>query len=476
MNKLLVDTQTYCTISSKLSALSSKLESLSAQLSSIDLSQEAGSTVQLTLSSIRFSLIGTSLADEIAGLAIKRVARAAKSTASEAAALRLRILSAVDMLESSEQELVAQISDLCTDASEWEKRQGGAGAASTLSATSSWSQDDLAEAIKWFNAVENPDDIPCIQSAESIRDDKTYQFLEGAYSAITGDWSNMAQSDATREQYLFNALLQSCADPDFTPWSAEAALHSDDDELTDIIWNYFLGEDFESFGTNPGADPTTVGMKEALNCINKLRLINSMDKSVALSMAEAYMRSGDESMQNAGQYLYKYLTSDIATQAAMLIEDKLISYANDKVQSNVYEMVTEAIPVEITATISATKEGLDFSMNTSDNASLTNNFIYAAEAARTMYDTFQSDYAAYQANPTDANLERAMSSYSAYQLTLSNVHTANADYLSNTEDSLAGKLLPSKSAQTAIEVSKNLASSHYWSAQTMNDLCAARTT
>lgn len=414
MNKLLVDTQTYCTISSKLSALSSKLESLSAQLSSIDLSQEAGSTVQLTLSSIRFSLIGTSLADEIAELAIKRVARAAKSTASEAAALRLRILSAVDMLESSEQELVAQISDLCTDTSEWEKRQGAAGA---VSATSSWSQSDLDEAIKWFNAVENPSDIPCIRSAESIRDDKTYQFLEGAYSAITGDWSNMAQSDATRKQYLIQSMLSSCTDDNST-----------------------------------------------------------LDESAALSMAQAYMRSGDESMQHAGQYVYKYLTSDAATQAIMSAEDKLISYANGKVQSTVYEMVTEAIPGPISTSISETKKALDFSMNTSDNANLTNNFIYAAEAARTMYDTFQSDYAAYQANPTDANLERAMSSYSAYQLTLSNVHTANADYLSNTENSLAGKLFPSKSAQTAIEVSKNLASSHYWNAQTMNDLCAARTT
>lgn len=161
MNKLLVDTQTYCTISSKLSALSSKLESLSAQLSSIDLSQEAGSTVQLTLSSIRFSLIGTSLADEIAGLAIKRVARAAKSTASEAAALRLRILSAVDMLESSEQELVAQISDLCTDASEWAQRQEGAGISklSTTDLADNASDGKLQTFIDEFTANYGWDEI-----------------------------------------------------------------------------------------------------------------------------------------------------------------------------------------------------------------------------------------------------------------------------------------------------------------------------
>lgn len=412
MNKLLVDIQTYCTISSKLSALSSKLESLSAQLSGIELSQEAGSNLQLALSSIRFSLIGTSLADEIAELAIKRVARVTKSTAAEAADLRLRILSAVDMLESGEQELVARINDLCTDASEWEQRQGAA------SAVSAWQQElDINHITKAFDLVSPPDGQPSITTAEKLRDNGVYQFWEGAYSAVTGDWSNMVQSDATREQYLIQSVLSSCTDAN-----------------------------------------------------------SALDESAALSMAQAYMHSGDESMQNAGQYLYKYLNSDAATQAIMRAEDKLISYANGKVQSTVYEMVTEAIPGPISTSISETKKALDFSMNTSNNASLTNNLIYSAEAARTMYDAFQSDYAAYKADPSDANLERAMASYSAYNRAISNSYEAYADYTANTTDSFVGKIFSSEAAQRVDEEARFISSSHQNMARDMDAERSTRTT
>lgn len=473
MNKLLVDTQTYCTISSKLSALSSKLESLSAQLSSIDLSQEAGSTVQLTLSSIRFSLIGTSLADEIAELAIKRVARAASSTASEAAALRLRILSAVDMLESSEQELVAQISDLCTDASEWAQRQEGAGAAS------SWQSElDINVITKAFDLVRSPDGQPSITTAEKLRDDGRYQVLEGIYSAVTGDWSNMVQSDTTREQYLFDSLLQSCADPDFNSWSTEEATRYINDirslggdALAEKIWKHFTGKDLNSFDTGLRLDLAADGVNEAVNCINQLRLLNSLDKSAALSMAQAYINSGNESMQEVGKTMTLLLNSDAATQFEYIWRSSTQSFCTGAVETasmSVIKLGLETCVKPVSVAHTLTTAGNDLFMNTSNNASLTNNLIYSAEAARTMYDAFQSDYAAYKADPSDANLERTMASYSAYNRAMSNSYEAYADYTANTTDSLAGKIFSSDAAKNVDEQARFISSNHLTMASDMD--------
>lgn len=473
MNKLLVDTQTYCTISSKLSALSSKLESLSAQLSSIDLSQEAGSTVQLTLSSIRFSLIGTSLADEIAGLAIKRVARAARSTASEAAALRMRILSAVDMLESSEQELVAQISDLCTDASEWAQRQEGAGAAS------SWQSElDIGVITKAFDLVRSPDGQPSITVAEQIKNDRTYQNWEGLYAILSANFSDAAQNDLTREQYLTRSLLESCSDPDFVPWTAEdfvRQLKNVNSLSSDLIFNesvlkYIEKKTSLNLNSNQisfGIDITSDAFNAVVDTINELRLLQSLDKTAALSMAQAYINSDNENMQHIGRYVTNLINSPLPQQLACVTGENVLSFGIDAAETTAGVAVNAAIAT-LSSPAALILPGMDLVGNTSNIAGLTNNLIYSAEAARTMYDAFQSDYAAYKADPSDANLERTMASYSAYNRAMSNSYEAYADYTANTTDSLAGKIFSSAAAKNVDEQARFISSNHLTMASDMD--------
>lgn len=111
---------------------------------------------------------------------------------------------------------------------------------------------------------------------------------------------------------------------------------------------------------------------------------------------------------------------------------------------------------------------MDLVGNTSNIAGLTNNLIYSAEAARTMYDAFQSDYAAYKADPSDANLERTMASYSAYNRAMSNSYEAYADYTANTTDSLAGKIFSSAAAKNVDEQARFISSNHLTMASDMD--------
>lgn len=481
MNKLLVDIQTYCTISSKLSALSSKLESLSAQLSGIELSQEAGSTLQLALSSIRFSLIGTSLADEIAELAIKRVARVTKSTAAEAADLRLRILSAVDMLESGEQELVARINDLCTDASEWEQRQGAA------SAVSAWQQElDINHITKAFDLVKPPDGQSPIIVAEQIKNDRIYQNLEGLYAILSANFSDAAQNGLTREQYLTRSLLESCSDPDFVPWTAEdlvRQLKNGNSLFSDLIFNESVLEYIEkktSLNLNSdqisfGIDITSDAFNAVVNTINELRLLQSLDKTAALSMAQAYINSDNENMQHIGRYVTNLVNSPLPQQLACVTGENVLSFGIDAAETTAGVAVNAAIAT-LSSPAAFILPGMDLVGNISNNAGLTNDLIYSAEAARTMYDGFQDAYAAYQADPSDANLERAMASYSAYNRAISNSYEAYADYTANTTDSFVGKFTTSEAAQNVDEQARSVSSIRRDLARDMDAERSTRTT
>lgn len=119
---------------------------------------------------------------------------------------------------------------------------------------------------------------------------------------------------------------------------------------------------------------------------------------------------------------------------------------------------------------------MDLVGNISNNAGLTNDLIYSAEAARTMYDGFQDAYAAYQADPSDANLERAMASYSAYNRAISNSYEAYADYTANTTDSFVGKFTTSEAAQNVDEQARSVSSIRRDLARDMDAERSTRTT
>ena len=102
-------------------------------------------------------------------------------------------------------------------------------------------------------------------------------------------------------------------------------------------------------------------------------------------------------------------------------------------------------PIVITAQITAASMDLAFSVN--DIPGLQNDLGFSTTAARSTYEVLQNDLRAYEANPTNENLQNCISSYNQYQQQVATAEEAAAALFKNMDDSFLGTLNSEQRAQ-----------------------------
>jgi len=314
-----------------------------------------------------------------------------------------------------------------------------------------------------------PKELASYTTARKLQDDGFYQFAEGAYSFLTGDYQNMAQTDAGKSAYLFDNLLSGCLANDVELVTA--------DTLLDVLQGVGIGFDITSIvaelmkAQKVGDAMGIAGYVNSLSAdaidnlvseINQVIILQNLDQDAARGMANAYLESDDPVMRDVGKSMNKLLDMGPVGQFAYIDARTAGAMGVDIVEDTVFAGLNYAlgkIPGVgiITAPGSITSAGMDFAVNAGDYAGLTNNLIYAADAVDATYNSFQADYKAYQENPTDANLTKAVESYKAYQRSAANSMEAFGEYSKAATDSAIGKRTSSEKAKNVDEQAEFIA-------------------
>lgn len=183
---------------------------------------------------------------------------------------------------------------------------------------------------------------------------------------------------------------------------------------------------------------------------NQLQIVNSLDSNKLLDMARIYKSSGDSAMQNVGETFEALAKADEAQRILMIASGDLVDMGLDYVcDTALKQAVGSTNPYVEVAQLTATTA--DIFMGVNDAPQLTNELVFASDAAEATYQVLQADIAAYEANPTDANLQAAVASYSAYCKAAASVSEACGAFYQNKADHWISNLVMSDEARGAID-------------------------
>lgn len=463
MDKIKLEQQTLESLQGALNRMGNGLDDAASKLKKIDISKPAGGDIFARLSAFRFSLLDLTLADEAVELVLKAIGVIAGMAANKTRDIGQRVQNVMTLMEGTEGEVAALIGDAVCDPEGWHRRE-----AERAAAKAAERQAAIDRIVNQMKTASPPEKHFAITAADKLASDGFYQFAEGFYSLVTGDWENIGKSDATRTEFLMVSLLQSCAVDGFEPFdvgdlmgnTADVLGCLEEEQLAPLL-KLFNIEGLPSEAVGPIASLSAVAAEDFVDYINQMRLINSLDESAVLSMADSYINSDNPCMQEVGHVVKELMEASPFERAQMITKTSSEEAEGDLGRTSTYEVVmtvlgvTAAAPIEKAIGISGAFNNI--TMNTGNNAELTNNMIYASEASRATYSTFQADLAAYEANPTDANLDKAMTSYQNYYRTMSISYDAYGAYVSNSEDSLAGQFFWDESAKNADNVADHAA-------------------
>ena len=181
---------------------------------------------------------------------------------------------------------------------------------------------------------------------------------------------------------------------------------------------------------------------------NQLSIIEALDKDQIISNARVYIESGDPDMQRVGRTLEKLANAGFEERVAMIATGELADAGFDLAYDKAYDAAVNAAkgnPIVITAQITAASMDLAFSVN--DIPGLQNDLGFSTTAARSTYEVLQNDLRAYEANPTNENLQNCISSYNQYQQQVATAEEAAAALFKNMDDSFLGTLNSEQRAQ-----------------------------
>lgn len=456
-DKIRVNTDTLSTLSKSLNQLSRKLADASDDLSNLHMNLTT-SMHKIRSSSCRLS--GWANVTSIGTGTTSSVTRHYRTTL-DAYAQKVASLSKVlERVSSMYQELEDQLSQVTE----------GEMAESDVKMPGTFTQEELeirAEQLRLMlynlDHAYAPTELPSYTTARKLQNDGGYQFAEGLYSFLTGDYQNMAQTDAGKSAYLFDNILSGCLANDVELVTA--------DTLLDILLGTNMVIDAtgivaEIIDANKLGDITALaGYIDSLASdvvdnlvaeINQVIILQNLDQDAARGMANAYLNSDDPVMRDVGKSMNGLLNMNPAQQFLYIDARTFGSFSADVVEDTVYAGLNYAlgqIPGVgiITGVASITSAGMDFTVNAGDYAGLTNNLIYAADAMDATYKSFQDDYNAYKNDPTDANLAKVVESYKAYQRSAANSMEAFGEYTRTSTDSVIGKHTSSDKAKNVDE-------------------------
>lgn len=494
-------TDTFEALVDDLRRVSQRLSDVSAAFSGIDISREAGAELQCQASYRLHTAQGSVSPGTLKTLQRRMSADLSSlSTVSQQFARVMRNVS--ELVEEQERRLVARINGLPADETLLEKQSGNAPMTEEELARF-FSDINLDTLLNLLRDCPSPDTLLGVLK---MRDTSFFDKLfNGIWAGLNLDFRQIIQDPSYKYHYLFSKALNSGKDKEISivPDSVRDMLNAVDltkglqfedmvnmskykdmldpqvfGDLYDMMKdNKISHKDFTSQLLNLGipADQingiwdemdTYLGMDKVAKAMegldiaartgeavvdiyNQLQVVNAMDSSELMSMARVYSETGDAQMQWVGQKLSALAQADQAGRVAMIAGGELADLGLDLVSKGLGKAVENSLgnANPYTATIKLTTGVLDSVTGVNDVPRLTNEVLFAGDAAESIYNVFQKDLAAYNANPTDANLAAAVDSYNAYANAACTAQNACAQLYKNATDSTIGGIFVSQEAK-----------------------------
>lgn len=286
--------------------------------------------------------------------------------------------------------------------------------------------------------------------AWNIFDDKN-----GFNKAMTFDsLMEMVSADGiTVDRQVFSELFEKYAKGEITPQMLNRDLRFSGvpvDSVNSVMDKFDKFKVLDTVSEMMGAvGDGYCAFNNAADVYNQLQIVNSLDPAQLLETARVYQQSGDAEMISVGNQLERLASADMGERITMIASGQLLDMGLDTLAdmggSAVKDVVGSANPY--LATVSLTTTALDALTGVNDVPKQTNELLFAGDAAETTYAVFQKDYAAYQANPSEGNLQSAMSSYKAYCRTAIDAQNACAKIYDSAMKTAAGSLFVSEEAR-----------------------------
>jgi len=508
-NQIKFSTDTFETLIADLCALSQRLSDASAALSGITISREAGAELQCQVSYRLHTAQGSVSSGTVKTLQRRMSADlSALSTVSSHFSGIMRSVS--DLVEEQERRLVAQINGLPIDETGLKKQDENAPMTAEELARF-YSELNLDTLVKLLQNCPSPD---ALLGVLKMRDTSFFDKLfNGIWAGLNLDFRQIIQDPTYKYQYLFSKALDSGVNKEIkiVPDSIKNGFNTVDmikglqfedmvnmSKYKDVLDPQVFGDlydmmkdnkisrtDFTAQMLNMGipADQingiwdemdTYLGMdavakamegldiaartgEAVVDIYNQLQIVNAMDSSELMSMARVYSKTGDAQMQLVAQKLSALAQADQAERVVMIASGELADLGLDLVSKGLGKAVENTLgnANPYTATIKLTTGVLDSVTGVNNVPRLTNEVLFAGDAAESVYNVFQKDLAAYNANPTDANLAAAVDSYNAYAKAACTVQNACAELYNNATDSAIGDIFVSQEAKGYAQMCEN---------------------
>ncbi|MBQ9008125.1 MAG: hypothetical protein IJ088_02175 [Clostridia bacterium] len=190
------------------------------------------------------------------------------------------------------------------------------------------------------------------------------------------------------------------------------------DQISDFQANLEIIGKLETISkVTKAIDTGKKAIKSGVEIYNELQILNSVDKNQMLETARVYLESSDSAMQATGEKLTKLANASEGERIAMIAGGELVDLGFDEAYSTLYKagvkQLGKANPIVLTAQI--TTDVTDMLTGVNDVPGLQNELAFSTAAAKSTYEVLQNDIATYEANPTEANLQKCVTSYTTYQ-------------------------------------------------------------
>lgn len=495
-NKILMDTEVLARTSTKLEELKAGLEQAARSLNGVTLDRASGGKLSMNRS-IQLSGSGKTVEGEDVESLVKACGIGLKVTGARAQTLAQHVKEAVDAFEQGETALVMLdmregVESVFSDAAKGKTDSSGsagveqgvvqlggdapvlAGKMPTIENKDEMLQSllksdedgmtdmqrELADAyIERMKHVVSPADLLSTKNYEKLN--AVEHVSSGIWALITGQYTHIWGSSYEKERYLFGKALDGLENQHIQMLSTDLL----PDEMEEMM--SMMQEDAESWGLDDEDVECLELISEVVECVeevtdvfNKLQIVQSLDQGEVLELARIYQQSDDETMNKVGQQLEKLANASTQERIAMIVGGEISGLVLDGVQGAISGAIDSAAEKTPFVAVTITRDLVDDFTGVGELPQLQNEVGFSTQAAQATYDVLQQDIAAYEANPTRENYDRAMRTYEQYHLEVANAEQAVADWIRHKDESTMGQLLDYESREVAIQQAEDNVSFH----------------
>lgn len=207
-----------------------------------------------------------------------------------------------------------------------------------------------------------------------------------------------------------------------------------------------------------------------VECLNEYMLLTSLDDAELESFARTYLATDDPTLQQVGHVLNDLAGRSDAEKMVYLASSELLQAGMAFATEQAFNTIKSGVPSPYGVVIDFTTAAIDTVTGVNDVPKLTNQLSYSVDTAQKFYDVLQKDIAAYEANPSDANLEKMAASYQQYCNTAAQAESACGNIYKTMSEAALGGLTVSDEARGYIQQAQSSAESFEKSAQKVDKL------